>query len=59
MPWGREGQRQAGGGSFSCGRRSRLRYREETDGKELSEEVRGIVIKKDGARKRRGEAKQI
>lgn len=35
------------------------RYREETDGKELSEEVRGILIKKDGARKRRGEAKQI
>lgn len=35
------------------------RYREETDGKELSEEVRGILIKKDGPRKRRGEAKQI
>lgn len=54
------GRAEAGGSRpFSCRRRSRLRHREETDGKELSEEVRVLLIKKDGVRKKRGEAKQI
>lgn len=63
-----DGRAETGGGLFPpIGRASPHaggRCREETDGEGLSEEVRGILIKKDGAQredkaKRKGEAKQI